>query len=103
MSALKIGQRVEVVGKGVQGVIAFYGPTTFASGKWIGVKLDEPKGKNNGSVKGQVYFQCEENCGVFVRPTQVIPLDEDGKPIEMEIASPPDDATSSKLRTRQSG
>lgn len=56
-STFKIGQRVEVVGKDVQGVITFYGPTSFASGKWIGVKLDEPKGKNNGSVKGQVYFQ----------------------------------------------
>lgn len=57
MSSLKVGQRVEVVGKDVQGVIAFYGPTSFASGRWIGVKLDEPKGKNNGSVKGHVYFQ----------------------------------------------
>lgn len=57
MSTLKVGQRVEVAGKDVQGVIAFYGPTSFASGKWIGLKLDVPKGKNNGSVKGQVYFQ----------------------------------------------
>lgn len=57
MSQLKIGQRVEVIGKDVQGVIAFYGLTSFATGKWIGLKLDEPKGKNNGSVKGHVYFQ----------------------------------------------
>lgn len=59
MSSFKIGQRVEVIGKDVQGVIAFHGPTNFASGKWIGLKLDEPKGKNNGSVQGHVYFQVK--------------------------------------------
>lgn len=57
MAEYKIGQRVDVTGKDVQGTIVFYGSTSFASGKWIGLKLDEPKGKNNGSVKGQVYFQ----------------------------------------------
>lgn len=53
----KIGQRVEVSGKDVQGVITFFGATHFATGKWIGLILDEPKGKNNGSVRGHVYFQ----------------------------------------------
>lgn len=55
--SLKVGQRVEVSGKDVRGVIAFIGITNFASGKWIGLILDGPKGKNNGSVRGQVYFQ----------------------------------------------
>jgi dynactin complex subunit len=27
-------------------------------------------GKNNGSVAGHVYFQCENNYGVFVRSVQ---------------------------------
>lgn len=54
---IKVGQRVEVTGKGVQGVVAFYGTTNFATGKWIGLILDEPKGKNNGTVQGQAYFQ----------------------------------------------
>lgn len=53
----KNGQRVEVSGKDCQGVIAYIGHPSFASGKWIGVILDEPKGKNNGTVKGQTYFQ----------------------------------------------
>lgn len=49
-------------------------------------------------------FQCEENYGMFVRPTQVVALDESGKPIEMDITSPPIDegSSSSKLRSRQS-
>lgn len=79
---LKIGRRVEISGKDVQGVIAYYGQTEFAPGKWIGVILNEPKGKNNGIVRGREYFKCEENHGMFVRVQQVIPLNDDGKPIE---------------------
>ncbi|KAF5304178.1 hypothetical protein FQR65_LT08072 [Abscondita terminalis] len=98
---LKIGQRVEVINKDIQGVIAFYGTTSFASGKWIGVVLDEPKGKNNGSVKGEQYFKCEENHGLFVRPPQVVFLDENGKPIPVDINTS-EDSGSAKQRSRQS-
>ncbi|XP_018341862.1 PREDICTED: dynactin subunit 1 isoform X1 [Trachymyrmex septentrionalis] len=80
--SFKIGQRVEVPVKECQGVIAYIGYPTFASGKWIGVILDEPKGKNNGSVKGQMYFKCAENHGMFARQTQLILLDEAGNRTE---------------------
>lgn len=53
---LKVGQRVQVSGKEVKGKIAYVGVTTFATGKWVGLTLDEPKGKNNGTVKGSSYF-----------------------------------------------
>ena len=55
--SLHIGNRVEVTGKNVQGEIAYIGTTMFSSGKWIGLILDEPKGKNNGTVQGKQYFQ----------------------------------------------
>ncbi|XP_018403080.1 PREDICTED: dynactin subunit 1 isoform X1 [Cyphomyrmex costatus] len=80
--SFKIGQRVEVPVKECQGMIAYIGHPAFASGKWIGVILDEPKGKNNGSVKGQVYFKCAENYGMFARQTQLILLDEAGNRTE---------------------
>ncbi|CAH3122952.1 unnamed protein product [Pocillopora meandrina] len=67
----KIGMKVEVVGKGLVGTVAYVGSTMFASGKWIGVILDEAKGKNDGSVQGKEYFKCAENHGIFVRQSQI--------------------------------
>lgn len=49
------------------GKIAFIGETKFAPGEWAGIVLDEPVGKNDGSVTGVRYFQCEAKRGVFAR------------------------------------
>uniref|UniRef100_A0A8C1QY79 Dynactin subunit 1 n=1 Tax=Cyprinus carpio TaxID=7962 RepID=A0A8C1QY79_CYPCA len=68
---VKVGSLVEVIGKGQRGTVAYIGATLFASGKWVGVILDEPKGKNDGTVQGKRYFTCEENHGIFVRQSQV--------------------------------
>ncbi|XP_078792401.1 dynactin subunit 1 isoform X5 [Oryzias latipes] len=72
----KIGSVVEVTGKGQRGTVAYIGTTLFASGKWVGVILDEPKGKNDGTVQGKRYFTCEENHGIFVRQSQIQVVDE---------------------------
>ncbi|XP_067379402.1 dynactin subunit 1-like isoform X2 [Channa argus] len=72
----KIGSIVEVTGKGQRGTVAYIGATLFASGKWVGVILDEPKGKNDGTVQGKRYFQCEENHGIFVRQSQIQVVEE---------------------------
>ena len=45
--------------------------TSFAPGKWVGVELDDTKGKNNGTVQGKAYFQSRENHGLFVRQNQL--------------------------------
>jgi len=47
---------VKVSGKDVKGTVAYFGYPTFATGKWVGVVLDEPKGKNNGTIRGHAYF-----------------------------------------------
>jgi dynactin 1 len=54
-----------------RGVVRFCGTTSFSPGKWIGVELSEPVGKNDGSVQGVAYFSCQMNYGVFVKPSQV--------------------------------
>jgi tubulin-folding cofactor B len=56
------------------GSVAFVGPVHWATGLWVGVKFDEALGKNDGSVKGVRYFQCEDNHGSFVKPTAVSPI-----------------------------
>lgn len=68
---VKVGSLVEVIGKGHRGTVAYIGATLFATGKWVGVILDEPKGKNDGTVQGKRYFTSEENHGIFVRQSQV--------------------------------
>nr|XP_055074245.1 dynactin subunit 1a isoform X3 [Misgurnus anguillicaudatus] len=75
---VKVGSLVEVIGKGQRGTVAYIGATLFASGKWVGVILDEPKGKNDGTVQGKRYFTCEENRGIFVRQSQIQLIDDGG-------------------------
>ncbi|KAF4090189.1 hypothetical protein AMELA_G00048970 [Ameiurus melas] len=74
---VKVGSVVEVIGKGHRGTVAYIGNTLFASGKWVGVILEEARGKNDGTVQGKRYFTCLENHGIFVRQSQ-IQLVEDG-------------------------
>lgn len=53
------------------GYIQFLGETQFAPGQWAGIVLDEPIGKNDGSVAGVRYFQCEALRGIFTRPSKL--------------------------------
>ncbi|XP_078588248.1 dynactin subunit 1-like isoform X48 [Branchiostoma floridae x Branchiostoma japonicum] len=73
---MKVGMRVEVAGKGLVGTVAYVGTTMFASGKWVGVVLDEKKGKNNGTVQGKKYFNCDDGYGIFVRQSQLNVLED---------------------------
>ncbi|EYC43020.1 hypothetical protein Y032_0506g2675 [Ancylostoma ceylanicum] len=70
--SFEVGARVETEKTG-KGRVAFCGEVQFAEGEWVGVILDEPRGKNNGTVQGVQYFTCEPNYGLFIRPTQLKP------------------------------
>ncbi|XP_045142979.1 CAP-Gly domain-containing linker protein 4 isoform X3 [Echinops telfairi] len=61
---LKLGDRVVIAGQKV-GTLRFCGTTEFASGQWAGIELDEPEGKNNGSVGQVQYFKCAPKYGIF--------------------------------------
>ncbi|XP_007665258.1 CAP-Gly domain-containing linker protein 4 isoform X3 [Ornithorhynchus anatinus] len=61
---LKLGDRVIIAGQKM-GTLRFCGTTEFASGQWAGIELDEPEGKNNGSVGKVQYFKCAPKYGIF--------------------------------------
>uniref|UniRef100_UPI0037E87330 kinesin-like protein KIF13B n=1 Tax=Semicossyphus pulcher TaxID=241346 RepID=UPI0037E87330 len=67
---LKEGEFV-TVGTNKSGTIRYVGPTEFAKGTWVGVELEVPAGKNDGSVGGKHYFHCNPGYGVLVRPDRV--------------------------------
>ncbi|CCK72272.1 Nip100p KNAG_0J01910 [Huiozyma naganishii CBS 8797] len=66
------GQRVVVgVRQGdvqwVAATVRICGPVRFATGEWVGLELDGPQGRNDGSVGGVRYFSVAPQCGLFVR------------------------------------
>lgn len=69
-SDFSIGEKVWVNGN-KPGYVQFIGGTQFAPGQWAGIVLDEPIGKNDGSVAGIHYFQCEDLRGIFTRPSKL--------------------------------
>ncbi|KAM4541457.1 CAP-Gly domain-containing linker protein 4 isoform 2-T2 [Fundulus diaphanus] len=69
-SEVQQGERVLVAGQRT-GVVQFCGKTSFAPGVWLGIELDKPSGKNDGSVGGVRYFSCPPKHGVFAPPSRV--------------------------------
>ncbi|XP_031151340.1 kinesin-like protein KIF13B isoform X2 [Sander lucioperca] len=67
---LKEGEFV-TVGNNKNGTVRYVGPTDFAEGTWVGVELEVPAGKNDGSVCGKHYFHCNPGYGVLIRPDRV--------------------------------
>ena len=68
----QIGDRVNVDIPSAYGLkraeVMYIGKLPIAPGYWIGVRYDEPVGKNDGSVMGERFFECPMNFGGFIRP-----------------------------------
>nr|XP_060610644.1 kinesin-like protein KIF13B [Anolis sagrei ordinatus] len=67
---LKEGEYV-TVGTNKSGTVRYVGPTDFQEGTWVGVELDLPSGKNDGSIGGRHYFKCNPGYGLLVKPSRV--------------------------------
>jgi hypothetical protein len=69
---IDVGKRVTVEGyNGFKGTIRFVGKHAIEKTPRVGVELDEPIGKSNGTVKGHTYFECRAKHGVLVKPGKV--------------------------------
>lgn len=71
-AGLVLGARVRILPEtdARRGIVSYVGhvPEIPGIGSWVGITLDEPTGKNDGTVNGKPYFECGKNYGVFVRP-----------------------------------
>lgn len=86
-----LGESVLIRPTNSSGVVAFIGVThfqvggllckrgvhilkkkLFQGGVWIGIELDTPTGKNDGTVQGNTYFTCKPKHGLFVRADKLI-------------------------------
>ena len=66
-----IGKRVLVEGYDSIGTLRFCGHHATKAGMRCGIELDNPVGRNNGTVAGNIYFECEDKKGVLVAPYKV--------------------------------
>uniref|UniRef100_A0A8C4NQ56 CAP-Gly domain-containing protein n=1 Tax=Dicentrarchus labrax TaxID=13489 RepID=A0A8C4NQ56_DICLA len=92
-----VGEHVWV--NGVKpGVIAYLGETQFAPGQWAGVILNDLVGKNDGSVGGVRYFECQPLQGIFTRPSKL-----NRQPVGEGSDSHSTDSLSAQNQTQQGG
>ena len=67
---LQLGDRVLVNGLKL-GTLEFCGTVEFAGGTWAGIELDDPDGKNDGTVNAVTYFRCRPGFGVMVLTNKI--------------------------------
>uniref|UniRef100_A0A7N8XH13 CAP-GLY domain containing linker protein 2 n=1 Tax=Mastacembelus armatus TaxID=205130 RepID=A0A7N8XH13_9TELE len=92
-----VGEQVWV--NGIKpGVIAYLGETQFAPGQWAGVILNDLVGKNDGSVGGVRYFECQPLQGIFTRPSKLT-----RQPVGEGSDSHSTDSLSAQNQTQQGG
>ncbi|OHT07804.1 hypothetical protein TRFO_23835 [Tritrichomonas foetus] len=53
--------------KNIKGVVKYVGDFHEGEGTYVGIELEKPKGRNNGTIKGKKYFECPEGHGLFLK------------------------------------
>ena len=88
MCANDLKERYQLMNRGVRGglraevaqsqsglklkcTVRFMGRVAGKLGTWVGVELDGPLGKNNGSVGEREYFKTPKDHGLFVKPATI--------------------------------
>ena len=99
---LRIGSIIELA-NGQVATVRFIGSTQFAPDEWIGVEFDQAKGKNDGSVHGERYFDCEPGHGMFLRRTGISHVVEQPKPKAPAKPSPAAGRPPAKSVSRRPG
>lgn len=71
-SVTTLGARVRCRDK--LGTVMYYGKPMFLGGEKavVGVALDEPVGKHDGSVLGERLFTCPDNHGIFCKAKHLV-------------------------------
>jgi hypothetical protein len=69
-----------------QGVIRFVGIHAVHGLPRVGVELDAPRGKNNGTVKGDKYFECTMMHGKLCKPDRIVLIDTDSDALTLNPA-----------------
>lgn len=71
-AAYPIGSRGECDPGARRGVVGYVGPVAGIKGIWVGLRLDEPLGQNDGTKDGKTYFDCTgPKYGCFAKPENV--------------------------------
>ncbi|XP_023168315.2 kinesin-like protein KIF13A isoform X2 [Drosophila hydei] len=96
-----VGESVLIRPYNTSGVISFVGTTHFQPGAWIGVELDTPTGKNDGTVQGIQYFQCKPKHGIFVRADKLL-LDKRGRAMRAYKAAEKSNSISKEMSSSMS-
>lgn len=70
---VKISQKVLVFHRGrvIPATVRYKGHLNSEQGEWVGVELDYPFGKHNGTWRGWQYFSCPAQCGLFTHASNV--------------------------------
>lgn len=97
MSEFKVGQKIET-NTHRTGLVKYVGPIHVAEGAWLGIDLGEPMGKNDGSVRGERYFDCPPQHGLFVKETDILQIISQPAPKPAAAPKPKNPAPAAKPR-----